>query len=94
MITRASALPQMKPDERRDSAIAFLRASVAYFAALGVSIRRVLTDNGMLKRWNHHYNWHRPHQGIGGVAPMSRLSQTRNNLLPRHTYTTQYVPTL
>jgi transposase len=19
--------------------------------------------------WNHHYNWHRPHQGIGGVKP-------------------------
>jgi transposase InsO family protein len=37
---------QMKPDERRDSAVAFLRASVAYFAALGVKVRRVLTDNG------------------------------------------------
>jgi hypothetical protein len=23
----------------------------------------------MLKRWTHHYNWHRPHQGIAGVAP-------------------------
>lgn len=134
---------QMKPDERRDSAIAFLRASVAYFAKLGVRIRRVLTDNGsafrskrfaaacrklgvkhgftrpyrpqtngkaerfiqsalrewaygipyhrssertaMLKRWTHHYNWHRPHQGIGGIAPMSRLGRTRNNLLTLHT---------
>lgn len=133
---------QIKPDECRDSAIAFLRASVAHFAALGVSIRRVLTDNGsafrskrfaaacrklgvkhsftrpyrpqtngkaerfiqsalrewaygipyqhsaertaMLKRWNHHYNWHRPHQGIGGVAPMSRLNRIRNNLLTLH----------
>jgi len=37
---------QMKPDERRLSAVAFLRASVAYFASLGVTIRRVLTDNG------------------------------------------------
>jgi hypothetical protein len=37
---------QMKPDERRASEVAFLRASVAYFAALGVSIRRILTDNG------------------------------------------------
>src|SRR5256885_10610466 len=36
---------QMKPDERRGSAVAFLRASVAYFATLGVTIRRVLTDN-------------------------------------------------
>jgi transposase InsO family protein len=134
---------QMKPNERRDGAIAFLRASVAYFATLGVTIRRVLTDNGsafrskrfaaachklrlrhtftrpyrpqtngkaerfiqsalrewaygipyhhssertaMLARWNHHYNWHRPHQGIGGIAPMSRLSKSRNNLLTLHT---------
>jgi transposase InsO family protein len=133
---------QMKPNERRDCAIAFLRASVAYFANLGVSIRRVLTDNGsafrskrfatacrklrlqhsftrpyrpqtngkaerfiqsalrewaygipyqrsaertaMLARWNHHYNWHRPHQGIGGIAPMSRLTTSRNNLLTLH----------
>src|SRR5207249_5084186 len=37
---------QMKPNERQDGAIAFLRASVAYFATLGVTIRRVLTDNG------------------------------------------------
>ena len=37
-----------------------------------------------LDAWNHHYNWHRPHQGIGGVAPMSRLSRSRNNLLTLH----------
>jgi len=133
---------QMKLNERRGCAIAFLRASVTYFASLGVVIKRVLTDNGsafrskrfaaacrrlglqhsftrpyrpqtngkaerfiqsalrewaygipyqrsaertvMLQRWNHHYNWHRPHQGIGGIAPMSRLNQTRNNLLTLH----------
>lgn len=39
----------------------------------------------MLDRWIHHYNWHRPHQGIGGHAPMTRLSQSRNNLLTLHT---------
>lgn len=134
---------QMKPDERHGSAVAFLRASVKYFAGLGVTLQRVLTDNGsafrskrfaaacrrlglnhsftrpyrpqtngkaerfiqsalrewaygipyhhstertaMLKRWNHHYNWHRPHQGIGGVAPMSRLDRSSNNLLTLHT---------
>jgi transposase InsO family protein len=134
---------QIHPDECQNSAIEFLRASRAYFAGLGVTIRRVLTDNGsafrskafaaacralrmkhsftrpyrpqtngkaerfiqsalrewaygipyrrsaertaMLKRWTHHYNWHRPHQGIGGLAPMSRLSSDRNNLLTLHT---------
>jgi transposase InsO family protein len=32
-----------------------------------------LERSNMLKEWNHHYNWHRPHQGIAGLAPMSRL---------------------
>jgi transposase InsO family protein len=39
----------------------------------------------MLERWIHHYNWHRPHQGIGGHAPMTRLTRSRNNLLTLHT---------
>lgn len=37
-----------------------------------------------LDAWTHHYNWHRPHQGIGGFAPMSRLKKSRNNLLTLH----------
>lgn len=48
----------------------------------------VYKDSGeraaMLREWNHHYNWHRPHQGIAGVAPMSRLRSSRNNLLQLH----------
>lgn len=137
------AFTQMKPTERRSCAIAFLRASVRHFAQLGITVRRVLTDNGsafrskrfatacgrlkikhkftrayrpqtngkaerfiqsalrewaygiaynhssertaMLSRWIHHYNWHRPHQGIGGLAPVSRVAQSRNNLLTLHT---------
>ena len=137
------AFTQIKANERRSCAIAFLRASVRYFARLGVKVRRLLTDNGsafrskrfaaacralnikhkftrayrpqtngkaerfiqsalrewaygiayqhssertaMLSRWIHHYNWHRPHQGIAGAAPISRLGRTRNNLLTLHT---------
>jgi transposase len=133
---------QMHRRERGINAAAFLRAAVAYFASLGVTVRKVLTDNGacfrsnrfrnacrrldvrhsftrayrpqtngkaerfiqsamrewaygipynhsrertaMLDRWIHHYNWHRPHQGIGGLAPISRLAQSRNNLLQLH----------
>ena len=37
----------------------------------------------LLDQWIHHYNWHRPHQGIRGVAPVSRL-HPRNNLLTLH----------
>lgn len=36
-----------------------------------------------LDHWIHHYNWHRPHQGIGGLAPMTRLKHG-NNLLTLH----------
>ena len=132
----------MHSDEKWPQAVQFLRNAVAYFASLGVKVRRVLTDNGSafrskqfaqtcaeldvrhkftrpyrpqtngkaerfiqsalrewaygfayrhssertaaLDRWIHHYNWHRPHQGIGGAAPMSRLNKSRNNLLTLH----------
>jgi transposase InsO family protein len=37
-----------------------------------------------LASWQHHYNWHRPHAGIGGAAPMSRLPASRNNVLTLH----------
>ena len=134
---------EMKPNERMDCAAAFLRSTVKYFSQLGVTVRRVLTDNGacfrsrrfaamcrrlgirhhftrayrpqtngkaerfiqsalrewaygiayhhssqrtaMLNRWMHHYNWHRPHHGIAGLAPVSRLARSRNNLLTLHT---------
>ena len=136
------AFTAMHADERTPSAVQFLRDAVAYYAGLGVSVRRLLTDNGSafrskdfaaackalgvrhrftrpyrpqtngkaerfiqsalrewaygftyqhstertkaLDRWNHHYNWHRPHQGIGGAVPMSRLISSRNNLLTLH----------
>jgi transposase InsO family protein len=134
---------QLHSDERVGSAIHFLDYAVRYFANLGVTVRRVMTDNGgvfrakafkracdqlqlkhvftrpyrpqtngkaerfiqsalrewayafvythsserhaMLQRWTHQYNWHRPHQGIGGIAPMHRLSLSENNLLQVHT---------
>jgi transposase InsO family protein len=132
----------MYPDETKASAAQFLQNTVAYFRALGVRPRRILTDNGssfrskefaktcghlklkhsftrpyrpqtngkaerfiqsalrewaygipynhssertrMLERWMHYYNWHRPHQGIKGAAPISRLLESQNNLLTLH----------
>ncbi len=137
------AFTAMRPDERKDSAESFLREAVAYFAKLGVSVQRVLTDNGpafhsfafrdgclelgikqkftrayrpqtngkaerfiqsalrewaygrayatsevrraALPAWNHFYNWHRPHHGIGCQPPMSRIKRSRKNLLTLHT---------
>jgi transposase InsO family protein len=137
------AYTAMHPDERRQSAVQFLRDAVGYYGKLGVTIKRLLTDNGpafrsrvfrqacselgirhkftrayrpqtngkaerfiqsalrewaygwtyqhsaqrtsALASWQHHYNWHRPHQGIGGVAPISRLPASRQNVLTLHT---------
>jgi len=36
----------MYPDEGKESAVQFLRNAVAYFASLGVQVKRLLTDNG------------------------------------------------
>jgi transposase InsO family protein len=52
--------------------------------AYGVPYNHSSEREAMLDRWIHHYNWHRPHQGIKGVAPISRLAQSRNNLLTLH----------
>jgi len=136
------AFTAMHPDEKTPQAVQFLRDALAYYAGLGITVRRVLTDNGSafrsrdfasacaelgikhkftrayrpqtngkaerfiqsalrewaygwtyqnsaqrtraLASWQHHYNWHRPHAGIGGTFPMSRLNSSRNNLLTVH----------
>lgn len=135
------AFTAMHPDEKKQEAVEFLQNAVAYYAGLGVHVKRLLTDNGAafrskefaaackalgvqhkftrpyrpqtngkaerfiqsalrewaygwtyqnsaeritaLANWQHHYNWHRPHSGIGQVAPMSRL-KSANNLLTVH----------
>jgi transposase InsO family protein len=38
------------PDEKKASAVAFLKAAVAYSASLGVTVARVMTDNGSCYR--------------------------------------------
>jgi transposase InsO family protein len=44
------AYAEIKKDERKGSAVAFLKASVAYYARLGVTVERVMTDNGSCYR--------------------------------------------
>src|SRR5882757_2316839 len=38
------AFSQIRRDEKKESAVAFLKAAVAYYASLGVSVARVMTD--------------------------------------------------
>ena len=52
--------------------------------AYGFVYQNSLQRSDQLDAWIHHYNWHRPHQGIGGAAPMSRLKTSGNNLLTLH----------
>ncbi len=40
------AFTMIMPDEKATSAIAFLKAAVAYYKSVGVSVARVMTDNG------------------------------------------------
>lgn len=40
------AFAQIRPTERKECAIAFLKAAVAYYQRLGVTVQRVMTDNG------------------------------------------------
>src|ERR1700722_11063156 len=40
------AFSQIKPDEKADSAVPFLKAVVAYYKSLGITVIRVMTDNG------------------------------------------------
>jgi transposase InsO family protein len=40
------AFSQILPNERKESAVAFLKAAVAYYQSLGVTVARVMTDNG------------------------------------------------
>ena len=52
--------------------------------AYGIAYQHSSERIAMLDRWTHHYNWHRPHHGIAKQAPMSRLNESRNNLLKLH----------
>lgn len=140
------AFTRMYANETKENAIDFLAKAHAWYTALGIHPKAILTDNGsafrsrafgaavqalrlklrftrpyrpqtngkaerfiqsalrewaygfvyqhskdriaMLNDWLHHYNWHRPHQGIGGIAPMNRITATAaataNNLLQLH----------
>lgn len=44
------AFARVMPSERKRSAIAFLKAALAYYASLGITVERVMTDNGSCYR--------------------------------------------
>ena len=52
--------------------------------AYGIPYNHSSERTAMLERWTHHYNWHRPHQGIKGLAPINRLPLSHSSLLTLH----------
>ena len=46
------AFVQVMPDQRKESAVAFLEAAIAYYASLSIKVQRVMTDNGSCYRSN------------------------------------------
>ncbi len=44
------AFSQIRPDQKKQSAVSFLKDAVAYYNALGVTVSRVMTDNGSCYR--------------------------------------------
>lgn len=44
------AFSQIKLNEKKRSAVAFLKAAIAYYKSLGVTVARVMTDNGACYR--------------------------------------------
>jgi transposase InsO family protein len=44
------AFSQILPDERKQSAVAFLHAAIGYYQSLGITVTRVMTDNGSCYR--------------------------------------------
>jgi len=53
----------------------------AYASAFRSSAQRTQA----LRRWIHHYNWHRPHTALQSQPPISALRLRGNNLLKLHT---------
>ena len=43
-------MAEIMPDEKKESAVAFLKAAIAWYAQLGITVERVMTDNGSCYR--------------------------------------------
>jgi transposase InsO family protein len=57
------AYTEVMPDERQESACAFLNRALAFFAAHGVNVERVMTDNGSAYR-SHLFKSHVESAGL------------------------------
>lgn len=80
---------EVHDNETAVTATAVLRRAVAWFTLRGVTVERVLSDNGWayarhydseaarraaLPAWLHAYNHHRPHSACGNKPPINRFT--------------------
>lgn len=70
------AYAEVLADERKESAIAFLQRAVHWFAGLGITVKRVLTDNGSCYRSKL---WRQTCEGLGLKARTTRPYRPQTN---------------
>ncbi len=63
------AYAEVLPDERKESAVAFLRRAVRWFRQFGITIKRVLTDNGSCYKSKL---WHKVCDGLDIAVKKTR----------------------
>ena len=71
------AFVQVMANQRKESAVVFLEAAVAYYAKLGIRIERVMTDNGSCYRSKTFRAVCRPESALSDIAsPGDILAQS------------------
>ncbi len=71
------AYAEIHPDERAETCAAFLRRAAAWFAAHGIRIERVMTDNAMAYRRSH--AWRQALKDIGAEPRFTRSYRPQTN---------------
>jgi Homeodomain-like domain len=86
------AYVEVLEDEKARTAVGFLKRALAFYAAHGIEVERVMTDNGpygaiyrdsaqrtaALPGWLEFYNWRRPHGSLSHRPPGARLAELNN----------------
>lgn len=70
------AYAEVLPDERKESAVAFLRRAVRWFEQFGIRVKRVLTDNGSCYKSKL---WHRTSEALGVRVKKTRPYRPQTN---------------